>query len=186
MDSVMHNRPARRKGFTLIEILVVLAIMMIMMGMAMFAFVDWGRGAKLRTAVTNFRTAFTHTRQHTVTHRRRTALLYGNAAPPGSPPGTPPNRGWYAIANPVDGLMGVTNYLPEGIIITNEPGIDSWALRFKLDGSCDSDCDDDGSSGDDWTGNQRKILLIEGGRGTNALIYTVQVFRLTGTIQKSE
>jgi prepilin-type N-terminal cleavage/methylation domain-containing protein len=185
MDSLRQSRVRSRRGFTLIEILVVLAIMMIMMGMAMFAFVDWGRGARLRTAVMNFRTAFGHTRQHTVTYRTRTTLWYGNAIPPGAPGGTPPNRGWYAISNATEGLMGTTNYLPEGVVFSNQTGITSWALKFRLDGSCDNDCDDDTGTSD-WSGNQRKIMLIEAGRGTNSLVHTVQVFRLTGSIQKNE
>ena len=173
-------QPRGRKGFTLIEILAVLAIMMLMMGMAMFAFVDFGAGAKMRASVLQFKGALSQARQNAITHRVRTYVLYGNY----------PTRGWYVISNEVDGVMGVTNVIGEGVAFDHEPGIDSWALEFKLDGSCDSDCDNDGASADDWDGNQRKIILYEHARaaagGGEYLSTTVQVFRLTGTVYKTE
>ena len=180
MERIVQRRGTR--GFTLIEILAVLAIMMLMMGMAMFAFVDFGAGARMRSSVLQFRGALSQARQNAITHRVRTYVLYGNY-------GDPPTRGWYVISNEVDGVMGVTNVIGEGVVFTNELGVDSWALEFKLDGSCDGDCDNDGSAADDWNGNQRKIMLYEHARaagGGDYLSTTVQVFRLTGTVYKTE
>lgn len=177
---------SRESGFTLIEILMVLAIMMLLMGMAMFAFVDFGREAKMRTATLNFRSAFNGARQNAITHRQRTYLVYGNVPGMGSPPGSPPQRGYYYLTNAVDGVMGTTNYLTDGVVFTNSPDYGTplfgpWSVGFKLDGSAI-----DVPSTADWSGDQRKIVLYESGRDANYIASTVQVFRLTGTIQKSE
>lgn len=175
METLKHRT---RQGFTLIEILMVLAIMMLMMGMAMFAFVDWGRGAKMRAAALNFRAAFNQARQHAITYRVRTHLIYGNTPPPG--------RGFYYLSNAADGVMGTTNYTADGVVFTNLDGVTSLNLEFKLDGSCDSDCDDIPATLD-WVGNQRKIVIFEGSRvGGTYIASTMQVFQLTGTIQKNE
>jgi type II secretory pathway pseudopilin PulG len=168
-------RECRRGGFTLIEILVVLAIMMMMMAMAMFAFVDFGRGAKMRAGALSFRSAFNGARQHAITHRTRTYLFYGN---------TPsPMRGYYVVSNAANGVMGSTNFMPVGVVFSNQT--ESWAFQFKLDGSCPYDSDDNPAT-TDWIMNQRAVAIVEGGRGTNSLATSVQVFRLTGTIQRNE
>jgi prepilin-type N-terminal cleavage/methylation domain-containing protein len=175
-----------RQGFTLIEILMVLAIMMLLMGMALFAFVDLGRGSKMRASTLVFRSAFNQTRQHTVTHRVRTYMVYGNVPAPLAAPGSPPQRSYYYLSNAVDGVMGTTNFFAEGVVLSNSPAYGTpvfgpWSIGFRLDGSAI-----DVASTADWTGDQRTIVLYEAGRAANFISSTVQVFRLTGTIQKSE
>lgn len=115
------------RGFTLIEILAVLTIMMIMMGMGMFAFVEWGRGSALRSATSNVMAGISRARTHTITYREPTWLVCSNAM-------TPLLRGYFYVENAADGLMGVTNFLPEGLAFTE--GTDS-PLTFNLDGSVD-------------------------------------------------
>ena len=193
-------------GFTLVEVLMVMAIMTLMMGMAMVAFVDWGKDAKIRTAERGFRTAFHHARQDAITHRRRTLLVFGNVVLPGA---TDPTRGWYAVTtNLPSGPPAPPDYIPEYVlgsgdvigdgVLLGEPGLptpipypagsgpdDVQFIEFKLDGSC-------GDVGPDitWSGNQANIVLFEAISATpgvsNYLSSTVTVFKLTGTILRRE
>ena len=189
-------------GFTLVEILMVMAIMTLMMGMAMVAFVDWGKDAKIRTAERGFRTAFHHARQDAITHRRRTLLVFGNVVLPGA---TDPTRGWYAVTtNLPSGPPAPPDYIPEYVLgsgdvigdgvllgeeiastMTSYDDANVQFIEFKLDGSC-------GDVGPDitWSGNQANIVLFEA-QGetpgvTNYLSSTVTVFKLTGTILRRE
>ena len=189
-------------GFTLVEVLMVMAIMTLMMGMAMVAFVDWGKDAKIRTAERGFRTAFHHARQDAITHRRRTLLVFGNVVLPGA---TDPTRGWYAVTtNLPSGPPAPPDYIPEYVLgsgdvigdgvllgeeiastMTSYDDANVQFIEFKLDGSC-------GDVGPDitWSGNQANIVLFEA-QGetpgvTNYLSSTVTVFKLTGTILRRE
>jgi len=189
-------------GFTLVEILMVMAIMTLMMGMAMVAFVDWGKDAKIRTAERGFRTAFHHARQDAITHRRRTLLVFGNVVLPGA---TDPSRGWYAVTtNLPSGPPAPPDYIPEYVLgsgdvigdgvllgeeiastMTSYDDANVQFIEFKLDGSC-------GDVGPDitWSGNQANIVLFEAQGETpgvsNYLSSTVTVFKLTGTILRRE
>lgn len=191
----------RNRGFTLIEILVVLVIMMIMMGIAVVGFVDWGRGGGMRAAVLNFRNTFSQARGHAITHRERAQLRYGNLPPPpppGTPPGpppvgTPPWRGYYYVTTKDGAVIGTTNVLPEGVVISNvNPDVgwpfDESFVEFTLDGSCAKDANGDGSSGDEWwMGNTRRVTFFEGGRrasSTNFLSATLEMYRAQGSIKR--
>ena len=114
-----------KRGFTLLELITVMAIMMILMGMAMLAFVDWGRGAAMRSALMSVRTALSQARQHAVTYRVPTCILCTNSASP--------LRGYYLVTNRTDGIIGTTNYLPEGIAFGDESDhllCSAWTARF--------------------------------------------------------
>lgn len=206
----MKNNRKRRQppithatgGFTLVEILMVMAIMTLMMGMAMVAFVDWGKDAKIRTAERGFRTAFHHARQDAITYRRRTLLVFGNVLLPGA---TDPTRGWYAVTTnlpstppaPPDYIpeyvLGSGDVIADGVLLGDEiastltPYDDANVqyIEFKLDGSC-------GDAGPDitWSGNQANIVLFEAQAAdpgiVNYLSSTVTVFKLTGTILRRD
>jgi type II secretion system protein H len=47
--SMIHRRFAREKGFTLVEIIIVIAIMAIMMAISIPSFVDWRKNQNFRT-----------------------------------------------------------------------------------------------------------------------------------------
>jgi prepilin-type N-terminal cleavage/methylation domain-containing protein len=168
---------AGRSGFTLIEILAVLAIMLLVMGLSLFAFMDFGRGARIKGAVLEFRAALSQARQDAVTFRRRTTLSYGSRN----------SRGYYVISNAVDGVVGVTNYFKEGLWLTNQlPSIRVRAFQFKLDGSCELDLDRSGSMTGEWEAPNffRHVLLFERDRGALGLSATVRVYQLTGSARK--
>jgi len=180
-------KQVRRRGFTLIEILAVLAIMMLMMTIAMFGFLDFGRGARLRAGLLEFRSILAHARQDAVTYRRRTTVYYGSIPPPGAPPGTPANRGYYYVSNAVEGVVGVTNFFKEGLLLTNDvASVRIQAFQFKLDGSCELDFDRSGSMSGEWQNPNfwRDVLIYETGRGGNYLSATTRVYQLTGLVKK--
>jgi len=116
-----------RNGFTLIEMLAVMAIMMIMMTMLMVNFMDWGKGASMRSAVLNVKSHLVTTRQWAITHRAHTSFTYGNT----TNPATGALIGYFVMTNAIDRLIGTTNFLPKGV--TN---LTSGEIVFGLDGSC--------------------------------------------------
>ncbi|HMP90586.1 MAG TPA: prepilin-type N-terminal cleavage/methylation domain-containing protein [Kiritimatiellia bacterium] len=66
---------SRSSGFTLIELLVVIAIMGIIVGLTLPAFQSLGRGASMRSAVSQFRAAVSLARQHAIVNRTTTYLV---------------------------------------------------------------------------------------------------------------
>ncbi len=155
---------AGRRGFTLIEMLAVMAIMAILMAIAVAAYVDWGRGAAMRGAVLNVQCALINARQWTITYNARTTFTYGNTISPAS--GS--QQGYYTLTNSVQGIIGSTNCLPEGVIFD---GTVPDSVTFKLDGSC-------GGIG------TKKIVLKE--NRANGLTNIISVYMLTGRASVDE
>jgi prepilin-type N-terminal cleavage/methylation domain-containing protein len=75
---IQMKRPLadRRRGFTLLELLTVMAIMLLLMGMALGAYHGFLRGAAIGSAVANVRGVLTSARQFAVTHRCRTYVVF--------------------------------------------------------------------------------------------------------------
>jgi len=123
-----------RSGFTLIEMLAVIAIMGLMMAVAVGGFLHWGRNSAMRGAVMNVRAGLGMARQYAITHRVVTDFSFGN-----SKSEMDVNTGWYTIAA-TNALIGTTNFLPKGIAFTNDPSeptmFDGGQLSFNFDGSC--------------------------------------------------
>lgn len=61
-----------KEGFTLLELLTVMAIMVIMMSIAGASYYGMSRGAAMRGSVSNLTTALSLARQFSVNHRKRT------------------------------------------------------------------------------------------------------------------
>jgi len=118
----------KQHGFTLIELLAVMAIMMILLAMTMGSFVDWGRGASMRTSLLNANSAVSFARQSAVTRREITSFVYANS-------NMMPTTGYYFVTNNL-GLLSATNFLERGVVFSSVPiGVES-NVRFRLDGSC--------------------------------------------------
>lgn len=76
--NIRCERPARmtlQKGFTLLELLVVMTIMVIMMGIAVAANFGITRGMAMRSAVDHFRSTLLHARQTAVLTGRKVYVL---------------------------------------------------------------------------------------------------------------
>lgn len=114
-------------GFTLIELLAVMAIMMLLLAMTMGSFIDWGRGASMRSSLLNANSAISFARQSAVTRREITSFVYANS-------NMVPTTGYYYVTNSL-GLLSATNFLERGVIFEMPLGVES-NVRFKLDGSC--------------------------------------------------
>lgn len=65
-----------RRGFTLLELLTVVAIMLILMTMAAAAYRGMVRGGSMPSAVSNLRSTLALARQYAVTHRSRTFVIF--------------------------------------------------------------------------------------------------------------
>ena len=71
--------PSRRAtGFTLVELLAVIAIIGVMIAVMVPAFNGMGRGAKLTTAVAQLKTTCSLARQHAITKREITYIVFAN------------------------------------------------------------------------------------------------------------
>ena len=67
--SVQHRRAACRHGFTVVELLVVMGIMVLLMSVGAAGYIGIRRGAELRGAVSSVRTTLMLARQQAVTKR---------------------------------------------------------------------------------------------------------------------
>jgi len=65
-----------RRGFTLLELLTVMAIMLLLMGMTLGTYYGFTRSAGMQGATSNLRATLYEARQFAVTHRRRTHVLF--------------------------------------------------------------------------------------------------------------
>ncbi len=65
-----------RRGFTLMELLTVMVIMSIVLATGVVSYVGARRGAELRGAAISVKTALSMARQHAVTKRRTTAVVF--------------------------------------------------------------------------------------------------------------
>jgi prepilin-type N-terminal cleavage/methylation domain-containing protein len=123
-----------RSGFTLIEMLAVIAIMGLMMAVTVGGFLHWGRNSAMRGAVMNVRAGLGMARQYAITHRAVTAFSFGNSRGE-----MDVDTGWYTITA-TNALIGTTNFLPKGIAFTNDPSqntmFDGGQISFNFDGSC--------------------------------------------------
>ena len=92
----------RAAGFTLLELITVLAIMVIIMGAAVGSIVGARRGAEMRSGVAYVRTAVALARQHAVTKREKTWINFQLGG-----------RDFW-VAND-SGAVGETNHLSPGL-----------------------------------------------------------------------
>jgi prepilin-type N-terminal cleavage/methylation domain-containing protein len=104
-----------KRGVTLIELLMVMAIMGILLGMSLPMFMDMGRESAMRVARRNVRASLGHARQYAVTHRQRVTWVCGT--------------NWYAIRDNAGEPLSNTNWLPAGVSI-----VTTAAVEFALDG----------------------------------------------------
>lgn len=189
MKSDISMQPQRARGFTLLELLMVVAIMGIIMMMSVAAFIDIGRGAAMKATVLDLRASMSHARQYAVTRRAKTYFLYGNTG------WNERITGYYFFATNRDSsgatnfsVVGITNFTADGILFGTTNNL-TPPIIFDTDGSCVDE--NDGIWGN--SGNyKRSIELFEALRdGTRrpptkgGLATTTEVYRLTGRIKGS-
>ncbi len=99
----------RQAGVTLLELLLVIAVMAIVLAISMPAFTSMGRGAGMRGAVAEIKSSIALARQWAITKRERVTFDCGHDA-------TATNAAYYAVrlADPPYTIIQATNYLEKG------------------------------------------------------------------------
>lgn len=127
MRTALQMPPEGRSGVTLLELLVVIAVMAIVLTISMPAFTSMGRGAGMRGAVAEVRSTLSLSRQWAITKREPVTFQYGQD-----------NSTNYYVVYTYDAEIGsntiiqATNYLEKGLFFTNAPASNS--LTFKTSG----------------------------------------------------
>jgi prepilin-type N-terminal cleavage/methylation domain-containing protein len=74
--ALLHKEGNMKKGFTLLELLVVMVIVAVISAVALPSFLSMGKGAALRTTTANVYANLSLARQWAITHRTTTILRY--------------------------------------------------------------------------------------------------------------
>lgn len=126
----------QHRGFTLLELLVVMAIMALLMAGAIAGFYGIGEGARMRGALTNLQSTLGLARQRAILRNVPLTVVFFRGAPP---PGQPPH---YYVAKMENGVedyrLGEPVYLPPGIRFGVFEGFEDPAnpkLTFHPDGA---------------------------------------------------
>ncbi|MBN1556511.1 MAG: GspH/FimT family pseudopilin [Lentisphaerae bacterium] len=102
----------RRTGFTLLELLTVMAIMGIIMASGAAAFFGMGTGSRMRGTVNNLRSAISLARQQAVLKGQPLALRFEEQA----------GRYCYFVTNAVEGYaVGEERFMPAGVEFVSPP-----------------------------------------------------------------
>lgn len=105
------------KGFTLVELLVVVSIMVALLALTVPAFQGIGQGSKLRTATFNYRTASNLSRQMAITTRQDVHILFPDSELDYSDPVAEGMAyAAYGVYGTRDGYIGEWRRLPNGVV----------------------------------------------------------------------
>jgi prepilin-type N-terminal cleavage/methylation domain-containing protein len=105
-----------RQGFTIVELLVVVALMAIMLGLAVPAFQGAGRGQKLQTAIFQLNTSMNLARQMAITTRQDVHVVFPDDSINYSSNTVHLAFSAYAIVGERDGFIGDWRVLPRGVV----------------------------------------------------------------------
>jgi len=142
-----------KHGFTLIELLSVLTIMAIVLSMATFSVIGWGRSTGMRAALETVERGLAMARQRAVTFREPTAFVTGMLDD---------GHAYFVITNAA-GRVGDTNVLSGNIDVVPDA---LQPIRFTPRGTLDTD--------------DRTLVLHERQRGAYGMTATILVYRVTG------
>lgn len=109
-------------GFTMIELLVVLVLMVIISVASLPSFTTIGRGSSVNGVLSNVAATLSLTRQRAISHKEEMIFIYGKSD----------EGSYYKVENPDGLLIQSTNLLPLGVEfdVSGEEEI-----RFKTDGT---------------------------------------------------
>ena len=114
-----------RTGFTLLELMAVMAIVVLLLTLALPSFVGWGRSAAVSRSAESVRATLDAARQRAVSRCQPITVTFSNA------PSSPPQA--ICLVEGPDGRIGDPNRLAPGVEWTNTVSM----LTFSGDGSCD-------------------------------------------------
>jgi prepilin-type N-terminal cleavage/methylation domain-containing protein len=127
-------RGQRPRAFTLLELLVVLAIMSTLMVIALPAFTNMGRGGGMRSGVAEVRATLNLARQWAITHRARTYVVFPHADASVYPSDAERAKALKSYAVWVDsheytGYIGSWKFLPPGIYFDHDDTLTKNVIR---------------------------------------------------------
>ncbi|NQU39666.1 MAG: prepilin-type N-terminal cleavage/methylation domain-containing protein [Lentisphaerae bacterium] len=153
----------RKCGFTLLELLTVIAIMVVLMGATTAAYFGMGRGSRMRSAINTLRGSVGLARQEAILKGQTLEMWFIDGDPLTQTPYS------YFVTNSVAGIqVGVTGYLPRGI----EANKSGKLFTFYPTGSA-------GSASE----MQLKTLKLTEAQGSPRAEATLTVYPVTGLMK---
>ncbi|MBT3294137.1 MAG: prepilin-type N-terminal cleavage/methylation domain-containing protein [Verrucomicrobia bacterium] len=155
-----------RRGFTLLELLVVMAIMAMIMGATMAAYFSIGQGARIRGAVNTLQSNLALARQRTVLQQIPLSVVFSNNVTSGT---------WhYQVEEAESGArIGEVMHVPPGVDLLTEAAEDIGdgdRITFRPSGSADPEF--------------ATIKLVEAVNVDQ--VWTLTVYGLTGLVKVVE
>jgi len=124
----MNPRRLRRRGFTIIELVCVLAIIVVLLSIALGSYSGWTRAAGIDAGASLTAAIFGQARELAITQRVDTQVVCSNFTATGRAP-----CGMVSVyTNAV--LVMPTNALPAGVCFSN-----AQSIMFLPDGTCSND-----------------------------------------------
>jgi Tfp pilus assembly protein FimT len=139
---------SNRKGFTILELASVLAILLLIIGATTGAFLGWQQGAAVRGAEDQVYAALSNARQLAILRRMPVGLALGVTT---NAPGYPPRGYCFAFTNDdFNARISEIAFLPlrSSLTVSNawetiDPDLDPFVIRFLPDGRTQPDLDSD-------------------------------------------
>jgi Tfp pilus assembly protein FimT len=161
---------SNRKGFTILELASVLAILLLIIGATTGAFLGWQHGAAVRGAEDQVYAALSNARQLAILRRMPVGLALGVTT---NAPGYPPRGYFFAFTNDdFNARISEIAFLPlrSSLTVSNawetpDSDLDPFVIRFLPDGRTQPDLDSDpvvvtiGITRNNGTSTSRRIRL---------------------------
>lgn len=116
MDCSSNKRSGEMRGFTLLELLVVIAVMAVLLAVSIPAFQGFGRGSRANTALFQLNTTLGLARQMAITTRQNVHIMFPDAAVSYNQTNIQYAYSAYAVYSQRDGYVGSWRKLPAGIV----------------------------------------------------------------------